>query len=210
VLRLHGRAVHTDASSAGVEPMDASYRIALWVRLYRLLSERPEYLIADAGERIERLIDARLAMSEYDRQLVMGAGELDRLCGHAVRKLGKHAPGAVLDVLGVLDPDRLLAMYHALPNGRRASVRRDPAWSYHIDHAPTGLEAAIAEVVALATESQDSVEDRKRAAAMAPPDVRKRTERHERVAMRLSVGLPILLTPREQEIWDQVQAGTRP
>jgi hypothetical protein len=33
--------------------------------------------------------------------------ELDRLCGHAVRSLGRSAPDAVLDVLGALHPDRL-------------------------------------------------------------------------------------------------------
>ena len=64
--------------------------------------------------------------------MVIGASELDRLCVSAVATIaaGRRRLALLLDVLGNLDPDRILAMYWALPPDRREAVMSDPVWAY--------------------------------------------------------------------------------
>jgi hypothetical protein len=188
--------------------MERSYRIAFMARRCRLLNERPEYLTANRAELIERMLAAQVAVGEFDRGLLLHTSELDRLCGHAVRSLGRSAPGAVLDVLGALHPDRLVAMYYALPDGRRASVRRDPAWAYQIEHAPPGTAEAVAEVERLAEDTQQVTARLARLAGNAPSDERQDAERWERAMLRHDVGLPVLLTDPEREIIAQADEDT--
>jgi hypothetical protein len=53
----------------------------------------------------------------------------------------------LLDLLGTLDADRLLAIYYALPQGRRSVVERDYAWAYHVWHAPHDeIKAALGDL----------------------------------------------------------------
>jgi hypothetical protein len=134
--------------------MGRAYRIAFKARLYRLLSERPEYLTANRAEVIERMLDAQVAIGEFDRTLILHASEADRLCGHAVRSLNRRAGAGALDVLGVLDPDRLVAIYYAMSPSRRVVVRRDAAWAYQIERAPEDVEAVVAEVAGWAEDIQ--------------------------------------------------------
>ena len=70
--------------------------------------------------------------------MVIGASELDRLCASAVATIaaGRRPLGVLLDVLGNLDPDRILAMYWALPPERREAVMSDPVWAYHVHRSP--------------------------------------------------------------------------
>lgn len=96
-----------------------------------------------------------MTVGELDRSLILHAGELDRLCAHAVCILARRAHAPVLDVLGALNPERLIAVYYALPQHRRAVVRRDPAWAYHIEHAPQGTAEAVADTQRLAQETQE-------------------------------------------------------
>jgi hypothetical protein len=173
--------------AAKTEKMRAG-RIALWARLYRVLSERPEYLIADPCERRERLLNAPIPMSEVDRTLILRAGELDRLCGHAVCAMRKRASVDVLHVLGLLDPDRIVAMHYALPENRRKSTLRDVAWAYHVAHAPADLPAALAEVEALVTDTQAIATTLANMAGTASPRDSKITAQHEREAMELAGG----------------------
>ncbi|MBI2690561.1 MAG: hypothetical protein HYX29_01255 [Solirubrobacterales bacterium] len=50
---------------------------------------------------------------------------------------------AILDLLGTFEPERLLAIYFALPEDRRKIVRRgDGVWAYRIERAPEGIEEA--------------------------------------------------------------------
>jgi hypothetical protein len=80
-----------------------------------------------------------------DRWLITQATELDEMCGYAVAKLRKMAAAPLLDVLGVLDPERIVAMYYVLPERRRSAVLRDGFWAYHVGRADLD---AVAEALA--------------------------------------------------------------
>jgi hypothetical protein len=77
-------------------------------------------------------------MRALDATLVHQAGELDILCGYAVALLSRPAgrTAELLDLLGMLDPDHLLAVYFALPEDRRHAVMRDFVCAYHVHRAP--------------------------------------------------------------------------
>lgn len=175
--------------------MNRSHRIAFLARRYRLLSERPELLTADRAELVERILASPIPVGEFDRTLILHAGEIDRLCAYTVRALSDRCSAAVLDVLGVLDPDRLVAVYYALPSSRRESVRRDPAWGYHVGHAPDGIAEAVAEVDELASITQTTTSRLSVLAAQTTSEARGTTERMERAVLREEVGLPSEVMP---------------
>lgn len=188
--------------------MDRAFRIALLVRRYRLLSERPQYLTTNRAELIERMLDAPVAVGDFDRSLILHASEVDRLCAHAVRSLAHRAPAAVLDMLGVLDPDRIVGMYYALPPRRQAAVRRDPAWAYHLEHAPPETSEAVAEVARLAEDIQATTARLARHTGLAPSEDRNKAERWDRAMLRQQAGLPVLLTDAERELVAQADEDT--
>jgi len=114
-------------------------------RLYRLLADRPEFMNEDHEVRLKLAwtADAPGSLALVDRVLVVAADEIDRLCGYVLRHLRHRAEEAVLDVVGALTAERLVAIYIALPRRRRSAVKRDPVWAYHVartDHA--AIEAA--------------------------------------------------------------------
>jgi hypothetical protein len=133
--------------------MNRATQIALRARMYRLLAERPEYMISDREEVARRLLMAPVTLSDLDRTLIVAAGdELDRVCAHAVRKLSLRVDRGTLDTLSLLDADRLTAIYYALPPQRRAAVRSDVSWAYAVDHAPPDLEGVLALVDGMAAD----------------------------------------------------------
>jgi hypothetical protein len=89
--------------------------------------------------------DAPGPLHLLDAGMVRYSSELDRLCGYAVSRLRQHARVEVLDVLGMLDPERVAAIYYAVPPGRRAALLKDPAWAYHV-HAAGDVPGAMAEL----------------------------------------------------------------
>ena len=106
--------------------------IALWARLYRVLADRDEYMMArDLAERIDRTDPERATcLSEVDAELVAYSTEIDRVCGAAARLLRKGWSAGVVEILGWLDPDRLAAVALALPeNRRRAVLGKDYDWA---------------------------------------------------------------------------------
>jgi hypothetical protein len=169
--------------------MEAAYKIAFLARRYRLLSERPEFLTANRAELIERLLASPVTVGALDRSVILHTSELDRLCAHAVYVLTRRGHKPVLDVLSVLGPERLAAMYYALPENRRAIVRRDLAWAYHVDHAPPGVEEALAEFAQLAESTQQTSAALARLDALAPTEDREQTADLERALLREEVGL---------------------
>ena len=177
-----------------------SCEIAYLSRRFVLLADRPELCCTDKAELIERVLDMAVPLSELDRTLVLHAGELDRLCAHAVRVLRVRSVKPLLDVLGVLDPDRIAALYYALPLRRRGAMQRDPVWAWHVDHAPPGTEAAVAAVEALAVDTQAMQAERARNGANDPrlSEARERAEGHACSAMRVEAELPVALTPQEK------------
>lgn len=177
--------------------MDRAYKIAFLARRYRLLSERVELLTPDRAELVERILASPVTIGEFDRSVILHTNELDRLCAHAVRALSQRASTPVLDVLGVLDADRLVAMYYALPESRRAAVRRDVAWSYNVEQAPEGIAEAIADVERKAEAMQATTARLAGLAALAPSAAREDTEAMERALLREEAGLPV--TPADAE-----------
>jgi hypothetical protein len=163
-----------------------AFGIAFLARRYRLLSERPEYLTGTHGERIEMLLTSGLG--ELDRTLILFTSDMDRLCGHMVTVLrtSRYAPLTLLDAFGVMDPDRMIAVYWALPSDRRERVLRDPVWAYNIEHAPPGVEQAIEETEQLAEETQQAVIKMAALTAGASKADRAMTKRHERTALTLT------------------------
>lgn len=135
--------------------MKREFRIALLARRYRLLARRPELLAAKRTDRLARALpdDAPGPLSLLDAMLVVGAGELDRMCGYAVRVLARKGVQTteLLDVLGALDPDHICAIYYALPDARRKAITRDPVWAHHVhkieqamaDEAGAWIEAEL-------------------------------------------------------------------
>lgn len=169
--------------------MKRVYVIAFLARRYRLLSERTEFLTANRAELIERILASPVTIGEVDRSVILHTSELDRLCAHAVRALALRAHKPVLDVLSVLSADRLAAMYYALPENRRAVVRRDPAWVYHVERAPEGTAEAVAEFERLAQSAQETGASLARLDSRARSEDRQQTEDLERALLREEVGL---------------------
>lgn len=171
--------------------MGRATRIAFKARLYQALANRPELLTTNREELIERMLAAQVAIGEFDRTLILHASELDRLCAHAVRLLTHRAPAAVLDALGVLSPDRVAAIYYALPKKRRRVLRRDPAWAYHIGHVPPETERAVDEIQQLAESLRQEMLTRTAAGANDPAlqGSREDMEAMERALLRQEAGL---------------------
>lgn len=168
-------------------------------RLYMLLGKHPEYLTANTGERIDRALEAPMPLNGVDKALLLAATEIDRVCGHTVMVLRGQSSKPLLDALGVMDPDRIVAMYYALPDRRRAIVRRDPAWAYHIDHAPEGLAEVMAATEDWIKECDRFEADFARLDASVPAAISKRLKRAERVMLRHQAGLLVMVSRREQQ-----------
>ena len=139
--------------------MDRALRIALLSRRLSVLARRPELLTADPDRRVDvALTDSPPGpLPVMDAVLAAGAGELDRMCAHAVRWLTHNGDASVLDVLGVLSPDRVVAMYYALPPERREATRLDPAWAYHVQQVEADMPAALDRVTEAVGDDREPV-----------------------------------------------------
>jgi hypothetical protein len=134
----------------------AAKRIVIRARLYRLLARRVEFA---GGDRISRACRALSPeptgpLHVLDAVSVIGAGELDQLCGYAVRLLSRKGKrtSELADLLGMLGPERVAAIWWALPADRRQTLERDPACGYHIGRFRDGLSTAEREL-------EDLIED---------------------------------------------------
>ena len=103
---------------------EESFRIAGRARLFRLLSRRPELRSPDRETRIRyALIDNSYSLPLFDAALVIGATDLDRLCGHAVKVLSRRASADVVDLLAAA---RSRANLRALLRAPTREARFDP------------------------------------------------------------------------------------
>jgi hypothetical protein len=116
------------------------------------MARRPEFLNATEQERPARAFSGEaIPLVLLDAALVAEVSEVDRLCAYAVRTLqGSGQKAALLDVLGMLEPDRIVAMYYALPPKRREAVRNDFAWNYYVAEVEAEMPDAIWDVTSLA------------------------------------------------------------
>ena len=184
-------------------PPEAS--VALWARLYRLLADRPEFMHEDLGERIDRTApDVATCVSEVDAELVAHASELDRLCGYAVRLLRRGGAGssALLDLLGVLRPERVAAIAYALPEERRRALAgRDPNWARAVasvdEDVMKEVNAIADDIDALGRKMDDGFR------RLLGPEVAHDIERVFQEQRKLVAGLPHDLSPEEVVALDQ-------
>jgi hypothetical protein len=130
--------------------MQAARRIVTLARFLATLARRPELCQSDRANRITRALpnDAPGPLPLLDATGVAGAGELDQICAAAVRILSRKGAtvAPLLDLLGYLPPERVAAIYWALPPNRRRVFDRDPACSYHVAQYRDLLSAAQAEL----------------------------------------------------------------
>jgi hypothetical protein len=132
-----------------LESEQAARRVVQQARLFRLLARRLELSQPDRADRVARALptDAPGPLPLLDAAAVASAGELDQLCGHAVRMLAKGGQVAgVLDLLGNLSPERVAAIWWALPPHRRRVIYRDDACGYHVAQYRDYLPAAEIEL----------------------------------------------------------------
>ena len=168
--------------------MQREYRIALLARRFALLADRVEFARPDPAERVEATLRARrpIPLSLLDQAQIVGAGELDRLCGAAVRRLRSTGAGApaLLDVLGHLDADRLCGVYYATPEGRRGRLRQDGAWAYHVAQVEATMADALTEIEAIAREGEGFAKRRSELVAEMSGTDAATWERFEREQLR--------------------------
>lgn len=172
-------------------------RIAWMAFRFGLLS-RAELRHPDKAERVERTLD----YGDLAAFRVINADELDRLCGYAVAVLQwpSAPPGPVLDLLGVLDADRLLGVHYALPREQRSAItRRDGVWDYHACRAPDDIEAAMAAIRELEDVTRVGWELALRLESRVKLDG-LRVEHLRREGRRYMAGLPADLTDEERAL----------
>jgi len=107
-----------------------SLQIAWRARLFALLGRRPELRSSDRDTRIHHaLIENCCCLHLFDAFSIVHASDLDRLCGQAVSLFRRRATLDVLELLSMLDPERICALYYALPRGRRAPLLKQGDWA---------------------------------------------------------------------------------
>lgn len=108
--------------------------IAVLAHRFRLLARHPAFRRDSREERVEALIADMSLRSMFDLLQVVEADATDRMCGYAVSVLAEKSNEMTLDVLGALDPDRVVGLFYALPESRRSAVLRTSAsWSHHVN-----------------------------------------------------------------------------
>ena len=115
-----------------------------------MLARRPELWSHDVGAAVQHALtdEGPGRLCALDAVLVFQTGKLDVLCAYAVAMLRRDGARSaeVLDLLGMLDADRIAAIYYALPEERREVVTRDPVWAYDLQRAPGGVVEAMSEL----------------------------------------------------------------
>jgi hypothetical protein len=123
------------------------WEIAANARRYRLLARRPEFLSHDRAVRADHALseDPPGELDLFDAVMAIGTSELDRFCGFAVALLNnpkRRSVVTLLDAIGILDPDRVAAIYFALEPNRRKVMRDDPACAYHVRQVERDFHAS--------------------------------------------------------------------
>jgi len=140
--------------------MDRPFLIALYARRFELIAARPEFLGHDQTARIAHALtyEPPGELHLLDAAQMIGSSELDRLCGYAVALLNRAdgSSGGLLDLLGVLDPDRICGIYFAVDRMRRAQLRRDPVWAFHVQQIEAEMPTALERLERLVTETPTS------------------------------------------------------
>lgn len=178
--------------------MDRVARIVMLSRLYMLLGKHPECLPANTGEHVR----TSLQLNGIDRSLLVAATEIDRLCSYTLM-LHSDTSDALFAALGVIDPDRIIAMFYALPSRRREMIMRNPAWTYHLEDEPEGLAQIMAETKDWLKDADRLEADINRRVEQIPISLSVRLKRTERVMLQRLVGSAVSVNRREQEEVDE-------
>jgi hypothetical protein len=132
-----------------MDGFDKPTSVALLAWRLRLMA-RPDMRGArldELAERLDRRWDVGVP-SFVDGLALVGAEEVDRVCAGAVGRLASpntpaSAKRAILDLLEVLDDERKVAMYYALPEEARKPLDRDPS----VGHVLAPLKAAMGDAL---------------------------------------------------------------
>jgi hypothetical protein len=134
--------------------------IALYARRFALIAARPEFLQDHQPSRTTHALaqEPPGELHLLDAAQMIGSSELDRLCGYAVALVNQASEPCVqlLDLMGVLDPDRICGIYFAVDRMRRAQLRRDPVWAFHVQQIEAEMPSALERLERLVTETQTS------------------------------------------------------
>jgi hypothetical protein len=129
-----------------VAKLDRVAQIAMIVRRFQVLAD-PIFngaTLEEVGERIPWL--AEVGRDPTDLIGLIGREPVDMICAAVLRRFRKTLRGAeaVLDVLDVLDQDRKVALYFALPAGpARRVVERHPNFGADVQPYRDGIEEAL-------------------------------------------------------------------
>jgi hypothetical protein len=125
--------------------------------------------------------------------LLTGADEAERLCAVAVYFLheSRASPEPMLEFLGPLPDDYLLAVCYALPERERAMVMG--AWADQLHDQPEGIESATADLKALDNAPRFELMD-------LPPEERRELMRFRAGNLRRLMGLDYELSPEHEAI----------
>ena len=174
--------------------MRREWGIATLHRRLMLLSDRVEYCCPDKELLIDRLLGLCIPISELDIGLVLQATELDRLCAHFIRALRERHNKFLIEALGVMSADRVIACHYALPPSKQVKALRDVAWAYQVtENCPFGTERAIQALAVLAADTQWHAANRSRNHPndKAATPARNAFEQVRRNYLRMEVGLPV-------------------
>jgi hypothetical protein len=133
--------------------MERALNIALYARRFRLLAERGEYMREDSDDRYAAVTERRSCgpLNPLDAAQIAVSDDVDRTCGYAVRVLSgaqgtPRGMRVLLDVLGMLDRDRVCGMYYALPPEKRRVADSDYVWAYYVREVERDMPGALAQV----------------------------------------------------------------
>ncbi len=90
-------------------------------------------------------------LNPLDAAQIAVSDDVDRTCGYAVRVLSgaqgtPRGMRVLLDVLGMLDRDRVCGMYYALPPEKRRVAHSDYVWAYYVREVKRDMPGALAQV----------------------------------------------------------------
>ena len=139
-----------------------AFEVAANARRFRLLARRPEFLSPLRSARIHYALDDEIGPTHlFDAAQLVGASVLDRFSGYVVALLNsseRRSVATLLDAIGILEPDRVAAIYFALKAEHRYEMRRDPACAYHVQQIEADVPAAetvLEEMLAATAETSE-------------------------------------------------------
>ncbi len=188
--------------------MERAADIAIQSRRFRVLSQHPEIRYAKPADRA-KYVSSNAAWNYLDVILVGSATESDVICAEAIVQISDSLEAermggddsddvfARLDLLSLLSPDRLIAIYYALPEGDRAVCSSHYVWASHLNEAPDEVGLYLEEIASLGIRQRDfgiplDIDE----------DIAEDYAEFTRENLRREMGLPHTMGPKHTAIAD--------